>query len=186
MPQDSPEVKAAEGAPELPLAQVEQAIAKQAPELLKGLPTEKRAALARVVTEVAYQGPLPPPGIAEGWERIVPGAAKKFFDEFLDMGKHQRTMETKLVHHSILTARTGQICAFVLGLVGLGGGIALCAYGNNVGGLGIAGGSLVALVGAFLKGMHQEQGAKDEPEKPAAKKPVPSNAKSQSSKNRRR
>ncbi len=173
MPSESEEVTETSNS-DLPLAQVEQAIAEQAPDLLKQLPKDKREILAKVVTEVAiaYQGPLPPPIIAEGWERIVPGAAKQFFDEFVAMGQHQRAEETKLVNHSILTGRIGQIFAFVLGLVGLGGGIGLCAFGNNVGGLGIAGTSLIALVGAFLKGLSQDRPEKVE-EKPAPEKKLP-------------
>lgn len=176
MPPEKQELSTDSEDGQMPLSEVKQVLEKEAPGLWKAIPADRRDQLVEVVQRVAvsYQGPLPPAGIMSGWEKLVPGTAKRFFEEFFAMGKHGRECEAKLVGHSIWTARLGQIFAFILGLGGLAGGVALCAYGNNIGGLGIAGASLTALVTAFLKGVNGHSEEKPPSKSSTKAKPKPS------------
>lgn len=83
-----------------------------------------------------WQGPLPPPFVLEGYERLAPGAAKRFFDGMHDEQEHRHGQE-RLVLEEKKEARVAdnrhdrhaQNCAagtvagcFVLAAVALGVG----------------------------------------------------------------
>lgn len=139
---------------------VSELLAREAPEVLKKLPPEDQRKIVSVVREVAtFQGPIPPPALIEGYEKVLPGTGQTIIDEFKAEGAHRRSIEKDLVKHSISVSRRAQIFAFSLGVLGLGGGIYLCSTGNNVGGLGMVGTSLLAIVGAFLKSLSSEKDA---------------------------
>jgi uncharacterized membrane protein len=160
-------------------------LAREAPEVLEKLPPEEKEKLVRVVREVAtFQGPIPPPSIIEGYERVLPGSGQTIIEEFKKEGEHRRDIEKALAKHSMSISRRAQLYALLLGMTGLGGGIYLCATGNNVGGLGMVGVSLATLVTAFLKALSNEkEAAKSEIPPPApevitpAARPKPKNKK---------
>jgi uncharacterized membrane protein len=52
-----------------------------------------------------YQGPIPPPSILEGFDRLVPGAAQRLIQLAEDESKHRRQLENKTLEANIAAQR---------------------------------------------------------------------------------
>lgn len=96
-------------------------------------------------------GPLPPAEDLARYNVCVQNGAERIMRMTEIQSEHRREMEKKIIQARISLANRGQFFAFVLGLVGLGGGFAAVWFGHDWAGTVLAGGSLVALVTAFLK-----------------------------------
>ncbi len=44
-----------------------------------------------------YSGPLPPPEILEGYEKIAPGSSRIILEEFRKQGEHRRKCEQRMI-----------------------------------------------------------------------------------------
>ncbi len=102
-------------------------------------------------TSVSFQGPLPLPQILEGYNKIVPGAAERILVMAEGETKHRRSIEERVVKHNVLLAQMGQVFAFLLGAIGLLGGVYCVAIGQAWG-ASIVIGSLASLVSVFIWG----------------------------------
>lgn len=107
-------------------------------------PEERKRLIARISKFTS--SPVPPPKILKSYDEIVDGGAKWLMEYTKDEQLHRHQMDRKeLNYYSI-----GQIFGFILGLVGIGGGIYLAANGVEWFGFGIFFTSLVSLVSLFL------------------------------------
>lgn len=79
-----------------------------------GLPSASAAKAAPAIgvpvqpvqlTTAHYQGPIPPPSILEGFDRIVPGAAHRLIQLAEDESKHRRELESKTLEANIAAQR---------------------------------------------------------------------------------
>ena len=116
-----------------------------------------------IAVKQQFQGPLPPPGLLQEYERIHPGTAERILQQFERETQHRHLLEQKIVEAQIEAQgaeipalRLGQIFAFVIAVVGL-----LCAAycvvhaktsGGAWAGASIGGVSLATLVGIFIYG----------------------------------
>jgi uncharacterized membrane protein len=57
------------------------------------------------VATAHYQGPIPPPSILEGFDRIVPGAAQRLIQLAEDESKHRRELEVRTMEANIAAQR---------------------------------------------------------------------------------
>jgi uncharacterized membrane protein len=119
-----------------------------------GLPTQVAAGLTVAQSTSVYSGPIPPPEILRGYEEIVPGAAKTILGLWELQTTHRTTLEARALGHNIWRSWAGIISAFLIAMVGLGGGIFLAYNGHDTAGAAIAGTSLVGLVSTFLYGTY--------------------------------
>ena len=109
------------------------------PELLKGVrPEIKQAVLkeARVVVtqNVAFSGPLPPPWMAEEYEKLYPGFLVALMDRAREAQEHEQEMDRKQLDAEIEIGRRqftafsrGQWFGFIF-LLALVCGAVACAY----------------------------------------------------------
>ena len=113
--------------------------------------------------EARFAGPLPPPQLFEGYERVCPGAA----DRILTMAELQTRsrveQENKVIAEDTRLSRHGQVYAFVLGLSAIIGGVVLGVVGQPV-----LGGTLITIFGgtlciAFLKSRHSPVNTDESP-----------------------
>jgi uncharacterized membrane protein len=102
-----------------------------------------------------HQGPLPPPEVLAGYDRVLPGLAKEIVDMAKQEQKHRHRIN--LLHWG--TNSSGQIFGFFLGLLGIGGAIYLLANDKAITGLGMFVGSLGSLVAAFYYSRRPSQAA---------------------------
>lgn len=108
---------------------------------------------------VEYQGPLPPPSSFEHYERVLPGAADRILKMAEQQAEHRRLCETALIQAETRSTHLGLIFAFVLGTLGIGGGIYLSLSDHSLAGLTSTIASLGALLGAFIYGRRRESEA---------------------------
>lgn len=107
-------------------------------------PEERKKLIASVSKFTS--SPVPPPEVLKGYDDIVDGGAKWLMEYTKDEQLHRHKMDRKeLNYYSI-----GQVFGFILGLVGIGGGIYLATTGAEWFGFGTFFTSLVSLVGLFV------------------------------------
>lgn len=107
----------------------------------------------------SHSGPLPHPEFLEAYEKAVPGSGKIIVKMAKDGATHRQEINRAHIRFQRraleLKAREsllGQIFAFALALVVLGGGLVLLGLDKSLGGLGSIITAAVALVSVFIAG----------------------------------
>ena len=62
---------------------------------------------------ISWKGPLPPPEIMGGFEKVVPGAADRILAMTEKQGDHRREMEKILARHTFFSTTIGQAFALI-------------------------------------------------------------------------
>lgn len=107
-----------------------------------------------------FIGPLPPPEVFAGYDKVLPGAAERILKMAEDEANHRRAQEGKLVTSTCRDGRLGLWMGFLIGMLGISGSCVVAIIGNAVAGsvMGIT--SIAALAGVFVYGSRQRnQGA---------------------------
>jgi|HubBroStandDraft_6_1064221.scaffolds.fasta_scaffold73669_5 uncharacterized membrane protein len=119
-----------------------------------GLPGRRRPQplITHEYHEIKYEAPLPPPAMMEHYERILPGSADRIIAMAEKQSQHRQFVERQVVEANLTSERLGQIFAFVLGLLGLVGGLALAYTGRLTAGLIIFLSILSSFVSIFIVG----------------------------------
>jgi len=99
-----------------------------------------------------YAGPLPHPDTLAKFEQILPGSADRILKQAEAQTEHRIELEKKVVSADIIKSYMGLIFGFLIGMVGILGGIYLATLGFDVYGPILSGGSFVTLVVAFIYG----------------------------------
>jgi uncharacterized membrane protein len=131
-------------------------IATQAnPDMLKGLNTKQRQQLVQGITFgitqiKSHSGPLPDPETLIQYNDVIPNGAERIM-RMAENEQDFRHSHTKNVAKRKLDQETrGQWFGFIIGIVGIGGGIYLTMMGKNTVGIAAIIGSIATLAGAFL------------------------------------
>ncbi|MCL4549776.1 MAG: DUF2335 domain-containing protein [Bacteroidetes bacterium] len=104
------------------------------------------------IAAARFTGPIPPPEILQKYETILPGLAERIMKQAESQTAHRIEIEKKIIASDITNSRLGLIFAFILGLIGIGGGLYLTSLGMTESGLYISSASLVSLVSVFIYG----------------------------------
>ncbi len=100
-------------------------------------------------TEISYSGPLPPPGVLEGFERVLPGAAERIFSMVEKQLDHRISIEKAAVDSGVNNSAAGIKAAVVIEAMLVAGSCYLAHMGLGAEAIKVMGGSIVALAGAF-------------------------------------
>lgn len=100
----------------------------------------------RVLASQQWQGPLPPPGALEQFERVVEGGAERIFRMAEQEQKHRHEMEATIASSETTLEKRGQILGATLYIGGIVGAIAAVW-------LGAAWPVPVAMVGVTVAGV---------------------------------
>ena len=122
-----------------------------------------------------FSGPIPPPEVLDGYDRIQPGFASRIIAMAETENDHRRQMERSIVQGGLASqksqfseARVGQICAAIITIAALGLGCYTALNGHDVTG-GVLGASGVGgIVTTFVLGRSTSRN----PESPENKKPL--------------
>lgn len=109
------------------------------------------------VQQQSWQGPLPPPAALEHFDRVSPGAAQAIVETWIGETRHRQRIEQREQWLFYGDMFFGKVCAllFVIAALGLS---AYAAYlGTNWLSAVLAGGTLAAVVGAFVKVQHRNK-----------------------------
>lgn len=100
----------------------------------------------------SFEGPMPPPAILEGYERLVPGAAERILAMAESDTKHQHAIEFSALRAAEGEVKRGQIFAFIIGLAALLASMFALYMGSSVVAGIIGGTTVVGLVSVFVVG----------------------------------
>lgn len=104
------------------------------------------------IAAATFSGPIPPPDILQKYDQILPGLAERIMKQAESQTAHRIEIEKRVINSDIINSRLGLIFGFILGIVGITGGIYLTSLGMAQSGLFISGGSLVSLISVFIYG----------------------------------
>lgn len=123
--------------------------------------TEKKSGnLSREVIHqtATFEGPMPPPAILEGYEKLVPGAAERILSMAESDAKHQRELEFAALRATENEIKRGQNFALIVALASLSAAMYALYLGYpTVAGI-IGGTTVVGLVSAFIIGRYKKSG----------------------------
>lgn len=109
----------------------------------------------------SFQGPVPPPQVLAGYNHVIPGGAERILAMAERQQAHRQDLESTVVKGNVRAELRGQILAFILGLVAIGGGIALIAYDKDTLGITSIVTAFTALAGVFVYGRYQQARERD-------------------------
>lgn len=101
-----------------------------------------------------FQGPLPPPAILEGYNKLVPNAAERILQMAERQSEHRIEMEKKVVASNIKNSNRGTIFAFIIAMSTIIGGIVIILRNHSTEGLALIISSLGVLTGIFITGKY--------------------------------
>lgn len=134
-------------------------------QIVDRLPSNIRNQL--VIRSMHFVGPLPPPEQLGEYEKVLPGAADRIIKMAEDQATHRQKIESLVVKSNSRDSLLGIICAFILGLTVIGGGIYLALQGHSYGSW-LSIGGFVGLAGVFVYGTNSNR--KERIEKDKARK----------------
>ncbi len=102
-------------------------------------------------------GPIPTPEVLGRYETILPGLADRIMKQAESQTAHRIDIEKRVIKSDIRNSLLGIIFAFIIGLVGIVGGLYLTSLGMAATGLTVSGVSLVSLVSAFIYGTNSRR-----------------------------
>jgi uncharacterized membrane protein len=97
-------------------------------------------------------GILPSPEILQKYNSVVPGLADRLVLQAEKQTIHRIALEKKLLTSNIWKSFMGLVFAFLIGSLGVGGGLYLTFVGFNVIGIVFSSATLVSLVMSFIYG----------------------------------
>lgn len=102
--------------------------------------------------QATFSGPMPPPEVLEGYERLVKGAAERILVMAESDAKHQQEIEFAALRAAEAEIKRGQLFGFVIGLTALGASMLALAMGSPAVAGVIGGTTVVGLVSVFIVG----------------------------------
>lgn len=113
----------------------------------------KTISISQSVTQTAtYEGPIPPPGILEEYDRILPGLADRIVQQWERQTIHRIEIEKIAINGDNYRANMGLWFGFTLALVGFSIGGFLIYLGLVNAGIAVMLGHLATMVGIFVYG----------------------------------
>lgn len=104
------------------------------------------------IQSASFSGPMPPPSILEGYERIVPGAAERILAMAESDMQHQQQYDNALLKASVNQIRRGQILGFLIGLATISASVYFATIGYPILAGILSGSTLLGLVSVFAIG----------------------------------
>jgi uncharacterized membrane protein len=99
-----------------------------------------------------FAGPLPPPGVLKEYDSVQPGFAERIVAMAEREQSHRHGLEKRGLSGAINAERFGQVFAFLLSLLLIGGSIYLIATGNATSGTLLGGSTIIGLAYVFITG----------------------------------
>ena len=106
---------------------------------------------------------IPSPEVLAQYNYIIPGLAERIVAHAEKQSLHRTSLERKLLISNIRKSYMGLVFGFLIGSLGIGGGIWLTFSGFNVTGIVFSSASLVSLVMSFIYGSQNKKNIPDSP-----------------------
>jgi uncharacterized membrane protein len=126
------------------------------------------------VSSFEFSGPLPPPQILQGYNNAFAGCAERVVAMAERQSAHRQALERLIIESNCKAQSRGQLFAFILALVVLGGGVYLLAKGKSIEGFSAIILALASLTGALIYGQSQQEKERKDKERNLPHAPPPS------------
>lgn len=113
----------------------------------------------------SYNGPIPPPSILEGYDRLVPGSAKAIIENAHEQTHHRQTLESAVILGGVRRSDRGLLLGAALSITSIILGFIAIIRGHDVAGGTLATGSVVALASVFVYGTNSQRREREEKER---------------------
>jgi len=120
-------------------------------------PEEKRAAIIQTSLISQFSGPLPPPEELAKYDRILPGSADRIIRMAEQQSTHRQDLESVVIGANASNQKWGLICAFIVAMSAIWGGVWISLKGMSGAGLTAIITALAALVAVFVYGKSQQR-----------------------------
>ena len=107
--------------------------------------------------KISGSSAIPPPDVLAQYNSIIPGLAERIVAHAEKQSLHRTALEKKLLISNIRKSYLGLVFGFLIGSLGVGGGIWLTFSGFNVTGIVFSSASLVSLVMSFIYGSQNKK-----------------------------
>lgn len=114
----------------------------------------------------SFEGPLPPPDVLEGYERMLPGSAERILRMAEQQAEHRRVVLITLVEADTSRARWGLWLGAVVALVFVLAAVVMVLAGQAVAGTIVATADLLSIVGVFVYGTRRRERLISAPDAP--------------------
>ena len=111
--------------------------------------------------KINSSGAIPSPEVLAKYNSIIPGLAERIVAHAEKQSMHRTLLEKKLLISNIRKSYLGLVFGFLIGSLGVGGGIWLTFSGFNVTGIFFSSASLVSLVMSFIYGSQNKKNIPD-------------------------
>jgi uncharacterized membrane protein len=138
---------------------LEEILRDKAPEVLNKVPPQGVQKLAKIAVSqtIIRQGPLPDPRELAAYNQIIPNGADRIMKMAEAQSAHRIQIESLVIGEQQKQSSRGQLFGLIIGLAGLGLGSYVGVSGQPwLGGI-IAGGTVVSLVYAFVRGKQSQE-----------------------------
>jgi uncharacterized membrane protein len=112
--------------------------------------TQKPENAAIVQMSASFSGPIPPPGLLEKYNEVIPNGADRIMAMAERQSAHRESLEASVVAGNIANQARGTVFAFILCLVALSSGFYLVNEGRNIEGFASIVGSVGGILGTFI------------------------------------
>ncbi len=112
---------------------------------------------------------MPHPDILRKYDELLPGAADRILKQAENQTSHRIDIEKKVIQNNIINSRLGLIFGFIIGILGIGGGIYLTVLGFDVFGPILGTGTLASLIYSFIYGTNSRKNERIEKYKKSIK-----------------
>lgn len=105
-----------------------------------------------VASATQFSGPLPPPGVLQGYEDVVPGAAERIIAMAESEQNHRHHIQRESTNKHYAFRRTGQFFGLLVALGGLTTAGYIAYLGHPAAASVIGGTTLLGMVAVFVTG----------------------------------
>jgi len=102
-----------------------------------------------MVAQSSFSGPLPPPEILSGYDKVLPGAAERILKMAEDQASHRRELERQIVQSDLSRSRLGLLCGLAVSALAIICGTWAAVNGQPWAGAAIGGATVATLIYAF-------------------------------------
>jgi len=86
-------------------------------DVLSAEKTDETPQGGRALVHAAFSGPIPPPELMEGYQRLIPDAPERILSMAEDQSRHRQECEKKQIDAAIKDTRRGQWMGFICAIL---------------------------------------------------------------------
>lgn len=128
-------------------------------------PHEPKSKEVLITSEQHFQGPVPPPSLLAGYDKIVPGAADRIISMTEKQLEHRLNIENKVIESKIKDSKLGMILGFFVATFVIAVGGMAIYMGKDLLGASAIITVIAGLVGTFVYATNSNKKEREDKDK---------------------